>query len=46
MTGRDPQLTEAIIIWRSGRLVPSDLWATLAARGYNMARLEAQHFDF
>lgn len=42
----DPELAHAVNLWSHGRIIPSELWAKLTARGYNMHRLEALHFNF
>jgi hypothetical protein len=41
----DPQLAQAVNIWRGGKTIPVTLWATLSARGYDMYRLENRHLD-
>lgn len=41
----DPQLARAVSVWRSGNPIPADLWAVLAARGYDMHRLEDRHLN-
>ncbi|WP_268812720.1 hypothetical protein [Sinorhizobium meliloti] len=40
-----PALNTAILFWKRGLPIPTDLWAKLSDQGYDVAALERRHFN-
>ncbi|UWU09426.1 hypothetical protein [Sinorhizobium medicae] len=38
-------LNAAILTWKRGFPIPTDLWAKLADQGYNVSSLERRYFN-